>query len=173
MGITIHFSGELKNKDALQEVIKIGEEYASRNKWNVELINEKSKKLERVKNGKDWDYIGPTKGIVLYPHINCEPIYLEFDKDFYIQEYCKTQFAGIDIHIKIVELLHLIKPYFKRFKVIDEGEFWVTKDKKKLENRFHSCFRALKEELDKLNKKGVSYQSPVRVNKRIMDIISG
>jgi hypothetical protein len=173
MGVTIHFSGQLKNKKYLDVIIKLAKNYASKNKWMYEFINEKLKKLERVKNEKDWDYIGPTKGIAIYPKGLCEPVYLEFDKNGYIQEYCKTQFAGIGVHIKVIKLLRSIEPYFDKLEVIDEGEYWDSKDEVSLKEWFDSFFRALDKEKKKLNQKKVNYQSPSVVNKRIFDIISG
>ncbi|MBK6840046.1 MAG: hypothetical protein IPG90_18650 [Bacteroidetes bacterium] len=61
-------------------------------------ISEPLKKLGRVKNEMGWDYEGPTKGVKIQPDQNSDPLWIEFDKDNYIQEYCKTQFAGIDVH---------------------------------------------------------------------------
>ena len=75
-----------------------------------------------------WDYEGPVTGIVLYPHENAEPLRLEFDKDLYIQEYIKTQFAGAPVHIAIIEYLRRIQPCFLTLHVTDEAEYWDTND---------------------------------------------
>jgi hypothetical protein len=75
----------------------------------------------------------------------CETLVLTFDQHgtlcFYIPEPApghywqekflstKTQFAPLDIHISICELLHLIQDrYFHSLRVTDEGEYFETGD---------------------------------------------
>ncbi len=41
----------------------------------------------------------------------------------------KTQFAGPEIHIEVVQFLKQIKPILGRLGVRDEGEFWETADR--------------------------------------------
>jgi len=48
---------------------------------------------------------------------------LEFDENLYVQEFAKTQFAGVDWHLKVVGLLKAIQSYFRELRVADEGEF--------------------------------------------------
>jgi hypothetical protein len=87
-----------------------------------------------VRDEEDWDYIGLTKGIVVHPHDNAEPLRFEFDDNLYIQEYCKTQFAGPSVHISVVELLRLLERLFEALPVEDEGEYWHTSDPSLLSN---------------------------------------
>lgn len=142
MGVTVHFEGRLKTSNDFEKVIDIGRNLAMRK--NAEIINLDSdnKILHRVKDEKEWDYEGKVRGIQFLVHENSDPIFLEFDKDFYIQEYCKTQFAGISTHIELIQLLRDIEPFFEELIVIDEGEFWETSDINILEQKFEDFFRA-------------------------------
>ena len=123
MGVTIHFEGRLKTVNDLDKVINLGLEFAKRKSSDVIKLDSTDKLLRRVKDDKDWDYQGEVKGIQFQPHENSDPLVLEFDKDFYIQEYCKTQFAGISTHIEVVQFLREIEPHFENLVIVDEGEF--------------------------------------------------
>ena len=143
MGVTIHFEGQLKSDKDLDNVISKAKNFARTNEMPYETFSEPLKKLSRLKDEQDWDYEGPTKGIKIQPDPNSDPLWLEFDKDNYIQEYCKTQFAGIDIHLKIISLLKEIQPHFNKLYVIDEGEYWDTEDETLLQNSLNNYFDAV------------------------------
>src|SRR5882762_10416633 len=119
MGVTIHFEGKLKRPEAYQAVLATARRFAESQNWSWEPIEEKVTTLKRIREEKDWDYVGPVKGVVLYPHENSEPVRLEFDSELYIQEYTKTQFAPIEVHLLLVELLKKIEPYFEQLIVFD------------------------------------------------------
>ena len=52
-------------------------------------------------------------------------------------EFTKTQYAGADIHIKIIQLLkNLSEKYFSEFVVSDDSGFWDHGDEKLLKERF-------------------------------------
>jgi hypothetical protein len=103
MGVTINFEGQLKSADDFSTVISIVTEFAEKNAMPFSTFEEPNKILHRVKAEEDWDYEGMTKGIRIQPSANSEPMLLEFDKDNYIQEYCKTQFADINIHVMLIK----------------------------------------------------------------------
>lgn len=142
MGVSIHFEGQLKSENDFNSVITAAKNFAQNNEMPYEFFSDPFKKICRVKAEQDWDYEGPTKGIKIQPDPNSDPLWLEFDKDNYIQEFCKTQFAGIDVHLKIIQLLKLIQPHFIELLVTDEGEYWETNDKTKLQHSFDSYFVA-------------------------------
>jgi hypothetical protein len=58
--------------------------------WPIQPIASGEVTLSRVRDEKDWDYIGPVNGIVIYLHEDCDPVRLEFDRDLYIQEFIKN-----------------------------------------------------------------------------------
>lgn len=128
MGVTVHFEGRLRGEEALAEVVALAETYAESRNWPISRIDEPEVMLRRVKDEEDWDYVGPVRGVVLNPHENADPFRLEFDKDLYVQEYTKTQFAPVECHKEIVALLRQLESYFESLTVEDEGEFYETKD---------------------------------------------
>ncbi len=168
MGVTIHFEGKLKSDKDFDNVIKISTDFAQLNNMDYQIFEEYDKKLQRVKNEKDWDYHGLTRGIKIRPDVNSDPLWIEFDNDYYIQEYCKTQFVDIDIHIKIIELLKKIEPYFQNLKVEDEGEHWDTGDVEILQMHLDNCFRAIED----AKNENSNLSGPYRIKgERIVDLM--
>jgi hypothetical protein len=100
MGVTIHFEGQLTDKVAYGNLIEAAKSFALDRGWRAEPFESDETKLLRVRDEEEWDYVGPVHGIVLYPHVDCDPVRLEFDRDLYIQEFTKTQFAGVQTHLK-------------------------------------------------------------------------
>ena len=76
-------------------------------------------------------YDGPVYGIKLNPHPYCEPLTLEFDASLFCQDYTKTQFAGPDIHIALIDLIEELKPHFVEFVVLDESGYLPNFDKER------------------------------------------
>jgi len=167
MGVTIHFEGRLKSAQDLNEVLRKGHELAKRLSQEPVLLDSGKKLLKRIRNEEDWDYEGPVKGIQFSPHINSDPLVLEFDRDHYIQEYCKTQFAGVSTHIKIIEFLRDIEPHFQELQVVDEGEFWESSEIKVLEQKFNDFFDAF----EKAIQENPKLKGPFRIEGRIIDLM--
>lgn len=168
MGVTIHFEGKLKSSTLYNEIIETAKDFAVSNDLAFSIFEEENKILQRVRDEKDWDYDGPTKGILIQPDINSDPFNLEFDKDLYLQEFCKTQFADVSVHILIIELLRKIEPYFEVLRVEDEGEYWETKDITLLQEHLDNCFRAI----DEAKQENKSLNGPFRLqNGRIVDLM--
>lgn len=142
--------------------------FAASRGWPTEYFNYAHAKLSRVRNEQDWDYEGPTKGIELQPHPSSEPIRLEFDDDLYLQEYTKTQFAPQSVHEELVNLLDQLRPYFEELTVIDEGEYYETRDSALLRKHREACFELLDEHLAS----DPTLRGPVRLpSGRIADLI--
>ena len=168
MGVTIHFFGQLKNTESLEKVISVAREFAEGKRCEVSSLDCDNKHLIRVKDGEQCDYEGPVRGIQFHPDENCDPFVLEFDKDLYIQNFCKTQFAGISTHVEVIQLLRDIEPYFETFEVMDEGDFWKTSDISVLEQKFEAFFAAA----ERMVKENPKLKGPIRLaNGRILDLI--
>ena len=168
MGVTIHFDGKLKSENNYQLIIESAKEFAQQNEMTFNLFHESDKLLLRVRDEKEWDYRGLTRGIRIQPHENSDPLNLEFDEDNYIQEYCKTQFASIETHIKIIDFLESIETNFESLSVFDEGEYWETHDKEILENHVKTCFHQI--EMAKQNDE--TLDGPFRIaDGRIADLM--
>ena len=95
-GRYFHFEGQLNDEAAYKDLIRVVSSIANAEDWPIEPIASAEVTLSRVRNEKDWEYTGPVKGIVIYSHEDCDPVRLEFDRDLYVQEFIKTQFAGVE-----------------------------------------------------------------------------
>lgn len=136
--------------------------------WSFSVISEQKVKLERVRDEDDWDYIDPVRGIEIFPHEACEPFRLEFDKDLYIQEFTKTQFAPVQIHVLLADFIHKNQSLFEFIEVIDEGEYFETNDLELLKKHIRTCNEQFEEYLAQPEK----YYGPVKLkNGRIVDIM--
>jgi len=148
MGVTIHFEGQLLDERAYQELMAFVSSTAKVEGWRTEPIESKKVTLLRVRDEQDWDYTGPVRGTAVYLHEDCNPVRLEFDENLYVQEFTKTQFAGVDWHLKVVGLLKAIQSYFRELKVDDEGEFWDTGDTGILDDHIQTSKRMIQKVLD-------------------------
>jgi hypothetical protein len=109
-------------------------------------IAEKGKQLSRVTDDeRNWDYVSDVKGIRLDLHPDSEPLFLEFDRDLYVQEWIKTQFAGADIHALVIRFLRRVEPLFLSVKVTDEAEFWENNDLELLRHNLARCQIAIED----------------------------
>src|SRR5262245_51687697 len=114
MGVTIHFEGRLRDNASLENLLQFARRLASQHDWVTDEISETNVKLLRVDDREeDCDYIGPTSGLKLIPGDDCQPIKLEFDSSLYVQEYTKTQFASVTIHVAVCNFLRGVEPYFE------------------------------------------------------------
>jgi len=169
LGVTIHFEGQLSDETAYRNLIAGAEVFARERSWLTEPLESEETTLLRVRDEKEWDYRGPVKGMLIYPHEDCEPVRLEFDRTLYIQEYTKTQFAGAQIHVEVLELLTVIKPFFFTFKVEDEGEYWETGDLQLLSEHMDRVHNVIQEELEKNPSAQTKLKTP---SGRIIDLMT-
>jgi len=116
MGVTIHFEGRLRDQTAYEGFLGVVSSLARSQGWQTETIKSAEVTLLRVRDEQEWDYVGPVKGIAVYLHEDCDPVRLEFDRDLYVQEFTKTQFAGAEYHLKVINLLKTIQPFFSELR---------------------------------------------------------
>jgi hypothetical protein len=168
MGVTIHFEGQLTNEAAYQSLINLVSSFANDHGWQTEPIASDEVTLQRVRDEKDWDYTGPVRGIAVYLHPDCDPVRFEFDKNLYLQEFTKTQFAGAEYHLKVINLLRTAQPLFRELKVDDEGEFWDTGDLATLQDHLEKVEKIIQEML----KENPAARAKVKTPEgRIMDLM--
>lgn len=88
------------------------------------------------------------RGLIIDVHPDCETVLLLFNRlgllrnyapqapGYYTEQkyfFVKTQFAPIEVHVAICELLRFVKDnYMPGLEVRDEGEYWETGDRDKL-----------------------------------------
>ena len=157
MGLSIHYTGYILNKDMLGPLI--------------EEVTDICNSLNWESHSFDDDEI---KGVCFAPK-RSEPVFLTFNKmgrtlsatnilvkDIYddirvpkesiYTISTKTQYAGIDAHIAIIKLLkHISKKYLKDFTLTDEGYFWETDDENILRQQFEKCDAAIDSVCEALN----------------------
>jgi hypothetical protein len=169
MGVTIHFEGRLKSPESLERLVQAARGAAADLGWPCQIIREECAQLPRVRDEQDWDYVGPTAGIELLPHKDSEPLRLEFDRELYVQEFIKTQFAGPDVHVEVVNLLRQLETHFAILSVDDEGEYWESNDRTILEGHIGAC----DQELARILRETPRARGPVRLpSGRLADFVS-
>lgn len=154
MGVTIHYSGQLKNPARLEDVIVLAENLARESNWAFS-------RIESVDAGH-------AAGFVAFPHRDCEPLRFEFGDDFRVRSWVKTQFAGLEVHVDVVSFLKQIRRLIGRLGVRDEGEYWETGSKEKLREHMdtiNGVIREMKEEKPSIR---VAVREP---DGRIIDVI--
>lgn len=167
MGVTIHFEGRIKDVDSLKDCLALARRFSEKHNWPVKSIDASRVVLQRVRDEQDCDYIGPVMGLEIYPHDDSEPIRLEFDKDLFVQEFTKTQFAPIEVHVQIVELMRRLAPFFENLRIEDEGEYFESGDLTALGNHRHRCQEVIDEYLAQPGR----FQGPTRLESgRIVDL---
>src|SRR5258706_14932408 len=121
MGLSIHYSGKIKDTGLIPKLVDEVRDVCATLKWQYHLFDDEL-----------------MKGICFSPE-NCEPLFITFSKT---GELCspillqydlhpattisvKTQFAGLDIQKAVIKLLkHLKTKYFSEFELYDEGGYW-------------------------------------------------
>jgi hypothetical protein len=169
MGVTVHFEGSLRSPLLVEELIKTATRYAEEHQWPNRRIDGDATDLLRIIDEKEFYYSGPVFGVELRPHTDAEPLKFEFDDEMFLQDFCKTQFAGAATHIAVIELLDQIEPYFVELRVEDEGEYWSYRDETRLHQHLNTVARMLREIKDRDH----DAEGPIYTESgRIMDIWS-
>jgi len=174
MGLSIHYQGEIKRYDLIEELVFEAEDICKSLNWKYHTWMKTSNVNDDAHlNNPDFiNYIHEDlKGISIMPD-ECEPVELVFfpsgklcspiklkfndaaTNDLMVEYVStKTQYAGIDTHLAVLKLLQYFKDkYFSFFELSDEGMYWETKDEEILKTQFakynfivHSVRNALKD----------------------------
>jgi hypothetical protein len=153
MGISIHFKGNLREATSLKNLIKEVKDIAQQEQWKHFVFEENFPDHSfQIESDNENLY-----GIMLSPP-ESEPICISFaangkmcgilnfnafqmsnhvDDTLLYTVSAKTQYAGIEIHKKIIIFLDYInKTYLSNFECIDEGMYWESRDEKLLKETF-------------------------------------
>jgi hypothetical protein len=140
MGITIYYSGKIKDINLIPELIDGLRAVSNIAGWKYNIIDDQPR----------------IYGIALDVHPKCETVLVTFDKEGtlgYIYEHkdkdgnprtaeahslsVKTQYAGERVHIAVIELLKYIKnKYIPDLDVEDDGDYWDKEDRESLRVNF-------------------------------------
>ena len=167
-GVTIHYEGYAASADAVNRIIAAAKMFADKHRWKTSDASAPHGKLERVIDEKNKDYEGEITGVVLYPNPKCEPVYVQFGDDLFLQDFVKTQFAGADTHLDIIALFDAIKPFFRKLVLVDEGDYWETRDRAALEKHIATVNKMIE---DLKRQKPSTRSSVVLPSGRIADVI--
>ena len=173
-GITIHFEGTAASDAAVRKIVDTTAQRAEKHGWRYQRIGAgevatlDGVTLRMIDEAEGSKAPSDVRGIVVYPHEMSEPLYLVFGPKRRTKNFVKTQFAGADVHVRLVELLESLKPLFAELEVDDEGEYWSTHDRAKLERHLSSALAAM----DALRINTAGARGPVkRPDGRILDIV--
>lgn len=182
MGLTIHYSGMLRNPADIPALI-------------AEVID--------ISESMKWDYQRlplhddiPIEGVLISPE-GSEPLWLTFhEQGFlcnpllfeYVREkegkdipadaeqwlFTKTQYAGVETHMAMVRLMrYLSETYFARFEMIDESNYWETQDEAVCRQKFSDYDRVLDMVGDALDGMEIDPNAtPEEIEKRVSELLS-
>lgn len=175
MGLTIHYQGQIESEQAYVSFLAEVTAFAEARKWPVHPIAEAEREITRMLQPEDPEadeyedvYVGPTRGLYLLPHPECEPLSFEFDRDLFMQDWCKTQFAGPAVHLEILNLFRQTEPLFEMLDIQDEAEGWENPDPAHLEQAFATAKAAIDEAAAEMPGSSVAVLTP---SGRILDIL--
>ena len=152
MGLSIHYSGTLKDIALLPQLVEELQDVCTSLNWHYHLFD-------------DVNF----KGICFSPP-ECEPLFFTFHNSAEIASpvlwqlkiepittiSTKTQFAGIDAHRAVIKLLkHISARYFSVFELSDEGGYWEGLDEAVLQkqfSRYNFLLTAVSEAIGKIEK---------------------
>ena len=153
MGLSIYYKGQLKKAASLVKLIEEITDIAKAENWNYFVFENQfhNNSFSNAINDKNL------YGIMISPP-ESEPLCLSFlgngkmcgilnfnvfqlDKNIGESQLysvaTKTQYAGSEIHKKLIMILDYINPkYLSDFECVDEGHFWETRNEKLLEETF-------------------------------------
>ena len=160
MGLSIHYSGQLKNINLLPQLVEELEDISKTLNWktmpfddDVDIPSEIVINEPRTADGQRIRLQG-----LFFTPPECETFFFSFSPNGHILSFLnietvkmmgndkwiywqsvKTQFGTIETHITIISLLkYLKKKYFKTFEVNDEGYYWAKNDVNILKSRFET-----------------------------------
>src|SRR5437764_6086867 len=128
-GITIHYEGQADSPSTFEKMGSAVCERASQLGWACKPIHGNdirtadqitARFLSELEGSSD---LAGARGVVVYPGPMCEPLYLVAGPSGKVKNFVKTQFAGADVHVKIVELLEVARANLTNLQLEDESGF--------------------------------------------------
>lgn len=178
MGLSIHYSGYIINKQMLDPLIEEVTDICKTLDWKTHSFDDKDiKGVSFAPKGSEPVFLTFNEdGRTLSPiNILAKDIYdgLQIDKHLIFTTSTKTQYAGPDAHVAIIKLLkYLSVKYLRDFTLEDEGKYWETGDENILLEQFEKYNFYLRKISDILiNIKSVPGETPESLAGRIEKIL--
>jgi hypothetical protein len=136
MGLSIHYSGYIRDKQMLDPLIHEVTDICQTLNWRFHVFDDDEiKGISFAPEGSEPIFLTfNAQGRTLSPlNILVKDIYDgdQIDKELIFTTSTKTQYAGADAHIAVIKLLKYISSkYLKDFTVFDEGYYLETGDEK-------------------------------------------
>lgn len=178
MGLSIHYSGVIRDTSEINNLVNEVSDICKTLDWKYNIIKDSGDPIEGIlfspENSEAIHMLFMPDGKLCslfsfilkekYPDKPFEPIYTISTK---------TQYAGMDAHIAIIDLLrYLSEKYFSSFELMDEGNYWETRDRSVLKGQFERYDAAVNmfaEALDNMEK--VPGESPGSLAERLEKIL--
>lgn len=142
MGLSIHYSGYIRDKKLIEPLIEEVKDIAETLDWSPQVIDDgEIKGISFAPKGSESIFLtfNPDGRLLSRVNILAKEIYddVRLSKELIFTTSAKTQYAGPDAHIAIIKLLKYIsKKYISEFELNDEGGYWETGDEKILSDQF-------------------------------------
>lgn len=166
MGITIHYSGKINDRNRIQELMIELADIANTMKWKfTEYTLDQVHDFEginiQIPNCDSLQFLFDKNGVLINPIFLEEYLKNGKSAEYVFLLFCKTQFGGVESHKFLVKLLkYVIKKYDLELEVTDETDFWFHNDEiilvdkfnqmTGLINGFHNAFEGEKNEFSYL-----------------------
>lgn len=133
MGLSIHYSGTIKDTAVISQLIEEVQDVCTILGWKWHINNDK--KLTGISfTPPECETVGLN---FLANGELVSKVMLKYDIHPATTISVKTQYAGMDVHMAVIKLLkHLAKHYFSVFELSDEGGYWETSDEEVLHKKF-------------------------------------
>lgn len=175
MGVTLHYHGILSDPNTVSALITEMSDIAIANNWKYQVLDDpwdSEVTLQVEHQGDVATFTGNAglKGVIVSVHPESEGLSLLFDhagvtrslldmtlppeKRIAISQ-TKTQYAGIDVHIKLVHLLEYVgKKYMREWRLEDDSGYLKHRDRDRALEVFHlvgDAINALTEAFDTID----------------------
>ncbi|MDQ3001922.1 MAG: hypothetical protein M3Y08_11765 [Fibrobacterota bacterium] len=168
MGITIHYRGRVHPKTPVKQFYILTQLICNEKKWTTTGMAETDGPAILVHLDEEIPYNGKLTTFSVKTHENCEPLLFQITHEGYFRNWCKTQFAPIEIHKGIVDLFEQVKIKLVELVIEDDGGFWETRDSEVLEERILNCYLAIQ----KAKEEDPEYYGPIKgEDGRIVDLL--
>lgn len=140
MGLSIHYSGCIKDFNSIDLLIEEVQDVCNGMNWSCKVYNDN--RLKGISFSPD--HCEPIFLTFLSNGVLCSPLSLKYDVEPNPFISTKTQYAGADVHLAVLKLLAFLKQkYFLQLDVEDEGLYWNTGDEVLLHKQFEKYNHAL------------------------------
>ena len=154
MGITIHYQGRIADKKELPQLIEELEEISKVHKWKYQILETAFPEGDFSEDEHDGLLYGicmipPGSEMLSFTFLRngrmCGPMQLhnwggstdETERSYLYFNFTKTQYAGPEIHKMIIGIFsYVVNRYLTDFQLIDEAQYWETKDEQLMNENF-------------------------------------